>query len=59
MIKCGNQRSAEEQDGINRQTHADVKPEHRIIVVVLDVLDIDERCIEAAILQIAGNEREN
>ena len=59
MIESRNQRRTKEQKQIQRHAHTHVKPEHCVVIIMLDVLDIDECCIESTILQIARNERKD
>ena len=50
------QRSAEEEHHIERETHDDIEPEHRVVVAVGGMFQVDQSLRESAALQVAGNE---
>ena len=59
VIVIGNQRSREEEDGVDGGTHQDVEPEYGIVVAVLGFLLVDEGRRETAVLQGGGYQRED
>ena len=57
--RAGYQRCAEEKCHIETETHDDVEPEHRVVVAVGGMLQVDQSLCEAAALQVASDERED
>lgn len=56
MEKSRYQRSAEEEHHIERKTHDDIEPEHRVVVAVGGMFQVDQSLRESAALQVASNE---
>ena len=57
--EVGDERRREPQDGVEREAHEDVEPEHRVEVLVLGVLHVDEVGAEPRALQVARYGRED
>ena len=59
VIVVADERCGEEECGVERGSHDDVEPEHRVVVLRSRILKVGERRAEAAVLQRRRHERED